>query len=108
MDFSIHLDFFLKRISDKVDKKLIEDHHKLIIKHIECAKNYIEIKKQLLTLYQKYNNDKFNGDVNSFDKLYFDIINYIHELEINIDNIQYDGVNQKQFFKQNIFYISKF
>lgn len=112
MNFSIHLDFFIERISDDVHKKLIIDHHNLITEHKEALNSYIKFKKDLLTLYQKYNSEVSNINISNksinIHEKYFDIMKFMHELEESIKYLENDAINQKEFFKKNIFYFSNF
>lgn len=112
MNYSIHLDFFIERISDDIHKNLIIDHHNLIIKHKEALNSYIKFKKDLLTLYQKYNSEVSNINISNksinIHEKYFDIMKFMHELEESIQFLENDGIIQKEFFKKNIFYFSNF
>jgi hypothetical protein len=108
MDFSIHLQFFLNRIEKSSDKELIENHHKILLKHIECAKSLIIFKEQLIQLYNEYTK---NLDINNMElstEIYDSIQNYINYLNKSIEEIKIDGASQKNIFKDNIFYLSKF
>jgi hypothetical protein len=108
MDFSIHLEFFLNRIENLSDKQLIENHHKILISHIECAKSLLIFKQQLIELYIEYTK---NLDINNMElpiEIYNSIQNYINHLHKSIDEIKADGTIQKKIFKDNIFYLSKF
>lgn len=108
MDFSIHLQFFLNRIENLSDKELIENHHKILINHIECAKSLIIFKQQLIQLYSDYIN---NLDINNTvlpTEILDSIQIYISHLKKSIEEIKKDGTIQKKIFKDNIFYLSKF
>ena len=84
------------------------EHHNLITENKEALNKYIKFKKDLLNLYQQYNfNITKNKNIN-FNKKYFDIIKFMHELEVNIKFLEHDAINQKEFFKNNIFYFSNF
>jgi hypothetical protein len=104
MNFSINLEFFLNKIPNEVDHTLIKKHHDLLNEHIECAKKIISLKKELVKIYYDYINNN-NLEANDF---FESIIEYIAELDFIINNIQYDNTIQKRFFKNNIFYLSKF
>jgi len=108
MSFSIDLDYFVNRISDINHKNLITKHHNLIKKHIESMKQLILIKKDLLKLYKDYNNEVSNNNEINMNNNYFDIMKYIQELEETLIYLDKDGINQKEFFKKNIFYLSNF
>lgn len=94
MNFSINLDFFLDNITNELDKELIINHHNIINKHIECANKYILIKKELLELYQQYNNQ------HKSELFISSISDYINNLKNSISNLENDGINQKDFFQK--------
>lgn len=106
MSFSINLNYFLDRISDNINKNLMIEHHNLIKKHIESLNQLIIIKKEMLILYQNYNNNISNEDQININNNYFDIIQYIQDLEDSIKKLDQDASSQKHFFKKNIFYLS--
>jgi hypothetical protein len=108
MSFSINLDFFLDKISDNINKNLMIEHHNLIKKHIESLNQLIIIKKELLILYQNYNNNIPDDNQININNNYFDIMRYIHDLEESIKKLDQDADNQKHFFKKNIFKLSNF
>lgn len=108
MSFTIHLDYFTNRISNETQKKLIIEHHKLIKQHVEHMNQLILIKKDLLKLYKDYNNEISNNNQINLNDNYFNIMKYIQDLEECIIYLDNDGINQKQFFKKNIFYLSNF
>ena len=99
----------IKQKLNRIEKELMNNHYNLINKHIECAKQYIEIKKQILELYQSYNKNIVllhgNKALNNF---YMYNIEYINHLEYFIKQLEFENTNQKKFFKNNIFYLSKF
>jgi len=108
MNFSINLEFFLDRISDDIHKNLMTEHHNLITENKEALNKYIKFKKDLLNLYQQYNfNITKNKNIN-FNKKYFDIIKFMHELEVNIKFLEHNAINQKELYKNNKFYFTNF
>ena len=103
MNASLDSTYFINQIKNTKDKEFFIEYYNNFQLHLENAKKYIEIKKNMNNYIQNIlvNQDDLKGvDRITFEELYNDIL-------IGIQLIEFDAMKYKDTFVKILFYLIK-
>lgn len=103
MNASLDSTYFINQIKNTKDKEFFIEYYNNFQLHLENAKKYIEIKKNMNNYIQNIlvNQDDLMGvDRITFEELYNDIL-------IGIQLIEFDAMKYKDTFVKILFYLIK-